>query len=290
MKKKIRNLIILLLLVIAASGIFVVFKYRPDIPFIMRYEITHLFGSMPQTVCSFQPDELEVIDLSDSSGKQHTYNDTLMLINDEYQLDNQYQPILVTYNSSDVQMSPAIVNAYSALAAYISSEFQTSLYIRSSYRSASEQEHILEETPEVAANINASEHQTGLSLDVYVPSYAGYALIKTPAGQAVYENCWQYGFIIRYPYAGEKITGIPHEPWHIRYVGYPHAEYISKNHITLEEYIDGLNPGEFYQIGDYLVSRQKEDTLNFPKKATDIVISPDNTGYYIITGLLTPSP
>ena len=47
-----------------------------------------------------------------------------------------------------------------------------------------------------------------------------------------------YGFIERYQSDKEAITGIAHEPWHFRYVGYPHSEIMRKNNFSLEEYIE----------------------------------------------------
>ncbi|HZK19420.1 MAG TPA: D-alanyl-D-alanine carboxypeptidase family protein, partial [Treponemataceae bacterium] len=52
--------------------------------------------------------------------------------------------------------------------------------------------------------------------------------------------CAQYGFIERYPAGREHITSIAHEPWHFRYVGYPHSEVMKRNDLTLEEYTDYL--------------------------------------------------
>ena len=42
------------------------------------------------------------------------------------------------------------------------------VYIMSTYRTAEDQESIYEENPRIAAPVNASEHQTGLALDLYV--------------------------------------------------------------------------------------------------------------------------
>lgn len=41
----------------------------------------------------------------------------------------------------------------------------------------------------------------------------------------------------RYPKGKEEVTGIGHEPWHFRYVGYPHSEIMSRHGFTLEEYM-----------------------------------------------------
>ena len=45
-----------------------------------------------------------------------------------------------------------------------------------------------------------------------------------------------YGFIERYAKDKEEITGISHEPWHFRYVGYPHSKIMQENGFSLEEY------------------------------------------------------
>ena len=91
---------------------------------------------------------------------------------------------------------------------------------------------------------------------------------------------------MRYPSYGEESTGIRFEPWHIRYVGYPHAKVIYNNHITLEEYIELLEIGVWYEMDGYYVCRQvlsDANTLEVPSEFAECVISPDNTGCYIIT-------
>ena len=57
------------------------------------------------------------------------------------------------------------------------------------------------------------------------------------------ENCWKYGFILRYPPDKSDITGIVYEPWHYRYVGYGAAKYIYENNLTLEEYLEAIGDG-----------------------------------------------
>ncbi|MEG1648221.1 MAG: M15 family metallopeptidase, partial [Bacilli bacterium] len=51
-------------------------------------------------------------------------------------------------------------------------------------------------------------------------------------------NCYKYGFIIRYPENKEAITGYMYEPWHIRYVGIDLATKIYNSGKTLEEYLE----------------------------------------------------
>ena len=79
-----------------------------------------------------------------------------------------------------------------------------------------------------------SEHQTGLAFDVgAIDDNYG----DTIGGKWLYNNCANYGFIIRYLKGKEDITGYKYEPWHIRYVGSV-AEYIMNQGITLEEYLN----------------------------------------------------
>ena len=46
----------------------------------------------------------------------------------------------------------------------------------------------------------------------------------------------EYGFILRYPEDKTSITGIQYEPWHFRYVGWPHARLMEREGLVLEEY------------------------------------------------------
>ena len=57
----------------------------------------------------------------------------------------------------------------------------------------------------------------------------------------------EYGIILRYPENKTDITQIQYEPWHYRYVGIPHAFYMSQNHITLEEYTELLRTNYAYE-------------------------------------------
>ena len=55
------------------------------------------------------------------------------------------------------------------------------------------------------------------------------------------ENCWEYGFILRYPVGTTELTGIIFEPWHYRYVGKELAmELWDLGAICLEQYVMDL--------------------------------------------------
>ncbi|GAA3327166.1 hypothetical protein GCM10020331_066040 [Ectobacillus funiculus] len=54
-------------------------------------------------------------------------------------------------------------------------------------------------------------------------------------GQWLARHAHEFGFIIRYPKDKTAVTGYTYEPWHIRYVGNPHATYLYEHRLTLEE-------------------------------------------------------
>ena len=85
-----------------------------------------------------------------------------------------------------------------------------------------------------------SEHETGLAIDFciykdnkFIDEYDIENLAET---DWVHNNCYKYGFILRYPKGKESITKYSYEPWHIRYVGNNLAKYLYENNLTLEEY------------------------------------------------------
>lgn len=79
-----------------------------------------------------------------------------------------------------------------------------------------------------------SEHQTGLAIDI---SSLNQSYGDTDEGKWLAANCWQYGFIIRYPKGKTDITGYMYEPWHVRYLGLSTAKLVYDSGLTLEEFL-----------------------------------------------------
>lgn len=115
-------------------------------------------------------------------------------------------------------------------------ERKVSEYIDAGYsRSGAEQA-----AGEWVAVPGTSEHQLGLALDIVS---AGYQHLdeeqeNTAEQRWLLQNCWRYGFILRYPPSKSEITGIAYEPWHYRYVGRDAAREIFERGICLEEYLE----------------------------------------------------
>lgn len=84
----------------------------------------------------------------------------------------------------------------------------------------------------------ASEHQTGLAIDICVyrdnKCYIEHELNDFEEITWLHNNAHKFGFILRYLDEKEDITGYNYEPWHLRYVGNL-ASYIYYNNLVLEE-------------------------------------------------------
>ena len=96
-------------------------------------------------------------------------------------------------------------------------------------------------TETYVARPGCSEHQPGLAIDLgenrppidfICPAFPDEGVCG-----AFRRRCAQFGFVLRYPAGKEEVTGIGHEPWHFRYVGWPHAWLMDRQGLVLEEYI-----------------------------------------------------
>lgn len=89
------------------------------------------------------------------------------------------------------------------------------------------------------ATPGTSEHHTGLAIDIAIFDNDKYIDDVTGNEEPIkflHENCYKYGFILRYPKGKETITNVISEPWHFRYVGKELATEIMNNNLTLEEW------------------------------------------------------
>ncbi len=86
-----------------------------------------------------------------------------------------------------------------------------------------------------------SEHHTGLAFDLGVYRDGKiYSLSNFEVYDWIPQNLPRYGFVLRYPSDKVNVTGIGYEEWHFRYVGVPHAIYMTENNLCLEEYMNIL--------------------------------------------------
>lgn len=92
----------------------------------------------------------------------------------------------------------------------------------------------------------SSEHHTGLAVDIIDTAFLNDRqdlyddVDQLISQQWLINHAVDYGFILRYPKTKVNWTGINYEPWHFRFVGQENAMYMTKNGLSLEEYIEDL--------------------------------------------------
>jgi len=189
------------------------------------------------------------------------YKGSLMLVNYMYEshvdgenLINLYENVSssVGVKEDDMLINNAVIKPINDFFdGFKKEKGATSILISSSYRSKSDQTTIYNDsvketgaraTTYYVAQPGFSEHQTGYCFDTALYNYMG-EMVELDGDDEygwLSEHCADYGFILRYPDNKTNITGIGYEAWHFRYVGVPHAYFITEHKICLEEYISGL--------------------------------------------------
>ena len=154
------------------------------------------------------------------------YDDYCIMVNKYYKVPDGYKPPDLTTVDNQL-MRKVTADAFlkmrsdaknqglkiSAVSAYRSVEYQSGLY--NSYLGEDSKENV----DRYSARPGHSEHHTGLALDLFGSVSGLRSFVNTPEYIWVRDNCYKYGFIIRYQADIENITGYEDEPWHIRYVG-----------------------------------------------------------------------
>ncbi len=176
-----------------------------------------------------------------------TYVDGYLIVNKTYPLpsdyvpNNTYKPI-TQINCADCLDKQAI-DAYQQMKKDASSNGH-GLWVASGYRGYTYQAALYNgyvanagkaEADTYSARPGHSEHQSGFAFDL---NDVNQNFGNTPAGQWINQNCYKYGFIIRYPQGKDNETGYIYEPWHLRYVGIDLATklYNAGDWITMESY------------------------------------------------------
>lgn len=186
--------------------------------------------------------------------------DLLVLVNKEHKIPDDYQVKLKLLNNGRFYVAKVLHSdlvqmlddadeqgySYYLVSGYRDSEYQQGLvdndvemYMEDYGMSY---EEALAKTYEQVMPAGYSEHETGLALDITAANHVvlDESQASEPAVIWMQENCWKYGFILRYPEDKEDITEISYEPWHFRYVGYEAAQFMYEHDLTLEEFYEYL--------------------------------------------------
>lgn len=162
-----------------------------------------------------------------------TYVNGVLIVNKTYSIPSDYYPGGLLPNCAASFNEMQLAAADEGLDIYISSGFrsyssQSSIYSRYCARDGAAA------ADRYSARPGHSEHQTGLAIDL---NSIEYSFADTAEGKWIAQNCWKYGFILRYPEGKEAQTGYRYEPWHIRYVGVNTATAVYNSGLCLEEYL-----------------------------------------------------
>ncbi|MGM0835349.1 MAG: VanY-A/VanY-F/VanY-M family D-Ala-D-Ala carboxypeptidase [Bacillota bacterium] len=224
------------------------------------------------------PVNIQKIDITEDQ----IYQGDLLLVNSEYPVHKEsIKSDIVNLSAnyelaqsyvllgSDIYLSEDIAHKFSEMVAAAEKDGLQYFAITSGFRDFDEQSLLYQDMGSAyALPPGYSEHNLGLSLDV---GSTQMKMADAPEGKWIEENAWKYGFILRYPEDKTDITGIQYEPWHIRYVGFPHSAIMKEKNFVLEEYMEYLKEeknisasvnGEKYEISYYPIT--KNTTINVP--------------------------
>lgn len=232
----------------------------------------------------------------------------LVLINKEHPIRTYDESNLITisgnneknYNLKDdsIQLNGEALDALNQMVKdFTNAAGNHELIVISGYRDFDAQERIhyetlvnkgIEHTNNYVAKPDRSEHHTGLAVDFGIYHEDGTS--SEYDGKGIYswinENCYKYGFILRYPNGKQAQTGISEEPWHFRYVGKVHAEAMYELNLCLEEYIIYLKNYSYYvSPGQGITQTSKDYSIYYIPAENEITYIPvPESKKYTISG------
>lgn len=168
------------------------------------------------------------------------------------------------------------------------------IIISSGYRDLQKQSELYDnrkEDGDYVAQPGHSEHHTGYAVDIQIfKADKSTTHLRTAEQEWMEAHCAEYGFVIRYDGSKHAITGIMDEPWHYRYVGVPHATYMTEHNLCLEEYLEMLRTSHTSDKTPLEISAGGKDYLVYYVPATEnsnftsIPVPPASEGTYSISG------
>ena len=222
-------------------------------------------SSVSEIESSSQPDEDSISWSSVQLTEADEHQGDLILVNALHEYRSEPEDLLIFYGNktrsygikvAEMYAKSSVVSAMNEMMdAFAAATGNSSALLDSAYRDVTSQQTLYnndlastgETTSSTVAAPGASEHHTGYALDLSYQSNVGYQYIDGTGDYAwIAENCWKYGFIIRYTDDKEAITGYPAEWWHVRFVGKTIAWEIHNTGMAYEEFYekcaDGFQP------------------------------------------------
>lgn len=176
-----------------------------------------------------------------------TYIDGVLIANKTYALPQDFIPTNpdqpVNADRSSTCLDKTLMSAWKIMLKDATAK-GLNIYISSGYRSYNYQVNVYNRYVQSDGTAKAdtyssrpgnSEHQTGLCFDL---NTIEDSFQYTNEGKWINDNCYKYGFCIRFPKGKDSATGYQYESWHLRYVGVDLATKLYNNGdwLSLEEY------------------------------------------------------
>ena len=194
-----------------------------------------------------------------------------------------YRPV-----SNDYKLESEALQALNSMVyKYYELDETANFAISSAYRTLEDQEALSS-----SVQPGYSDHHTGYCVAI---QYGDRSNLE--ADHWFYQNCYKYGFIVRYPEGKEGITGVSDYKHCFRYVGVAHATYIYQHGLCLEEYVQLLKnnyassatrlaitaaDGTAYEVYYTAASGEELTTLDVPSNYS-YTVSGDNHSGFIVT-------
>ena len=199
-----------------------------------------------------------------------------------------YRPV-----SNDYKLEAEALQALNAMMyKYYELDDGSTFAISSAYRTMEDQEAL-----NSSVQPGYSDHHTGYCVAV---QYSDRSNLESD--HWFYQNCYKYGFVVRYPEGKESITGVSDYKHCLRYVGVAHATYMYEHNLCMEEYLDLLKnsyssaatrlsitaaDGSLYDVYYVAASGSDITTLDVPTSDFSYTVSGDNRSGFIVTVKMT---
>ena len=234
-----------------------------------------------------KPSDASGIYVSEITDNEKIYSGSLIVVNDETEYKGNEDDLVSIYDirekanadyytvlDKDVKVRKEAAEALNnMLKAFNEETGHKDIQVDSGYRSVKYQQEIYDSTEDkdTVAKPGFSDYHTGYSVDLNVVDEEGNSLDFDGTGDYKWfaENGYKYGYVVRFPEDKTQQTGLDYRPWHFRYVGIPHAYYMTQNNLCLEEYVEKLKT---YNYNDSHLELE-----NFDGKKYEVYYYPKDT-------------
>lgn len=127
------------------------------------------------------------------------------------------------------------------ISGYRSVETQKGLYdsyVKKEMASGLSKEEAEKKVQTYSQPAGASEHQTGLAIDISTIDSLN-EMSQTTADK-LKKLAEKHGFVRRFEESKKSSTGVGFEDWHYRFVGIENAKYMNQHNLSLEEYVEKI--------------------------------------------------